>query len=91
MTHEHDRGGAHEARPFLKTPAGWVLCGFLAIGAFYLITEHTAHLFGVLPYLLLLACPLGHLFMHGGHGGRHGCDNGSDAGAASDSSKESKP
>jgi hypothetical protein len=26
---------------------------------------------GVLPFLLLLACPLMHLFMHHGHGG-HG-------------------
>jgi hypothetical protein len=42
---------------------------FLAIAAFYLLTEHTAHVFGALPYLLLLACPLMHVFMHGGHGG----------------------
>ena len=40
----------------------------LAIGAFFLLTEHTAHLFGALPWLLLLACPLMHLFMHSGHG-----------------------
>jgi len=48
---------------------------FLAIAAFYLITEHTAHLLGALPYLILLACPLLHFFMHRGHGGpghRHG-------------------
>ena len=74
MTHQHDHGGAPDARPFLKTPAGWVLCVFLAIGAFYLITEHTAHLFGVLPWLFLLACPFMHFFMHG-HGG-HGSHNG---------------
>ncbi len=47
-----------------------VLIAFLAIGGFFLITEHTAHLFGVLPYLLVLLCPLLHL-LHGGHGG-HG-------------------
>lgn len=37
------------------------------------LTEHRAHVFGFLPYLLILACPLMHLF-HGGHGGhgRHG-------------------
>ena len=54
---------------------GWrtslVLIVFLVIAAFFLITEHRAHLFGVLPYLLLLACPLMHWLMHGGHGG-HG-------------------
>ncbi|MBX6370611.1 MAG: DUF2933 domain-containing protein [Rhodospirillales bacterium] len=33
--------------------------------------EHTAHVFGALPYLLLLACPLLHLFHHGGHGREH--------------------
>ncbi len=47
-----------------------VLIAFLAIGAFFLVTEHTAHLFGVLPYILVLLCPLLHL-LHGGHGGRH--------------------
>lgn len=43
------------------------LLAFLAIAAFFLFTEHRAHLFGFLPYLLVLACPLMHLF-HGGHG-----------------------
>ena len=53
-------------------PGSWlVLCAFLAIGAFFLVTEHAAHLFGVLPYLLVLLCPLLHL-LHGGHGGGHG-------------------
>lgn len=47
----------------------WVLAGFLAIALFFLLTEHRAHLFGFLPYLLLLACPLMHLFHgHGHHG-----------------------
>jgi hypothetical protein len=41
---------------------------FLGIAGFFLLTEHTAHLFGALPFLLLLACPLMHLLMHGGHG-----------------------
>jgi hypothetical protein len=50
---------------------------FLGIVAFFLLSEHTAHVFGVLPYLLILACPLMHLFMHHGHGGhgRHGPDD----------------
>ena len=50
-----------------------VLVGFLLVAGFFLVTEHTAHFFGVLPYLILLACPLMHLFMHHGHGGhQHG-------------------
>ena len=58
--------------------ANWVLIGFIAIVAFFLIVEHRAHLFDYLPFVLLLACPLMHLFMHRGHGG-HG-DEPSDAG-----------
>jgi hypothetical protein len=45
----------------------------LLVAGFYLLTEHTAHVFGTLPYLLLLVCPLMHLFMHHGQGG-HGSD-----------------
>lgn len=47
----------------------WVLIGFLSVAAYFLWTEHRAHLMGALPYLLLLACPLMHLFHHHGHGG----------------------
>lgn len=47
----------------------WVFYGFLAVAGFLLFTEHRAHLLGILPYLILLACPLMHLFMHHGHGG----------------------
>ena len=47
----------------------WAFTGFLAIAAFFLLTEHRAHLFGILPFLFLLACPFLHLFGHGGHGG----------------------
>lgn len=60
------------ARPWWKTRSGLVLGGFLLIALFYLLTEHTAHFFGVLPFLLLLACPVMHLFMHHGHGGHGG-------------------
>ena len=56
----------------IRSPSGLALVGFLAIAGFFLVTEHTAHLFGVLPFVLLLLCPLLHLFMHGGHGGHGG-------------------
>lgn len=46
----------------------WALLGFLAVAGFFLWTEHKAHLLGFLPYLLVAACPLMHLFHHGGHG-----------------------
>lgn len=42
------------------------------IAVFYVLREHWAHVLGNLPYLLLLGCPLMHLFGHGhGHGGHH--------------------
>lgn len=50
----------------------WWLALAVVLG-FFLLTEHRAHLFGVLPFLLVLLCPLMHLFMHHGHGGHtHG-------------------
>lgn len=47
------------------------LLGFLAAAGFYLWTEHRAHVLGVLPYLVLAACPLMHLFHHHGHRHAH--------------------
>lgn len=69
MTHNHE--DRHQADRH-STRGKWVLIGFLAIAAFFLFTEHRAHLFGALPFLLILACPLMHLFHgHGGHGGHN--------------------
>jgi len=53
--------------PF-RIPVWLGLCLFLAIAAFFLWEEHGAHILGVLPYALLLLCPVIHLFMHRGHG-----------------------
>lgn len=64
----------HKHRAWFRSRSGLVLLAFLAIAGFFLVTEHRAHVFGALPYLLLLACPLMH-FLHGGH--RHGRDGGS--------------
>jgi hypothetical protein len=48
----------------------WGLGVFLAVAFFFLWQEHRAHLLGALPWLLLLACPAMHFFMHRGHGHR---------------------
>ena len=66
--------GAHdpEKRSFFSSRANIVLVGFLLIAGYFLVTEHWAHVLPFLPWLFLLACPLMHLFMHGGHG--HGDD-----------------
>ena len=58
-----------------KSKAGLVLVGFLIIAFALLFTEHRAHVLGLLIWLPLLACPLMHVFMHGGHGHHHGQQN----------------
>ncbi len=78
MDHEHEQQKNSGNNGLSKTK--WALIAFLAIAAYFLAMEHKAHLSGLLyylPYLLLLACPLLHLFMHGGHGG-HGGKGGHD-------------
>ncbi len=56
-----------DKRSWWSSPIGVVTLGFIAVGGYFLLTEHTAHVFGALPWLLLAACPLMHLFMHHGH------------------------
>ena len=48
----------------------WVFLGFALIAAYFLFSEHRAHAIPYLPFVLLAACPLLHLFHgHGGQGG----------------------
>ncbi|MGQ0598590.1 DUF2933 domain-containing protein [Aquabacterium sp.] len=62
-----------EPTPFWRTRYGIGLLVLGGVGGYFLLTEHLAHVAGALPYLLLLACPLMHVFMHHGHGhGHHG-------------------
>lgn len=75
MDHPHDERHGNEPRPLWRSRTGLALLGFLAIAAFFLLSEHRAHLLGALPFLLLLLCPLLHVFGHGDEsrkGGGHG-------------------
>lgn len=81
MSHHHDahqqtdpENPKNKSRSFWTMPAGIGFVALLSIAGFFLYTEHRAHLFGALPFLLILACPLLHMFMHRGHGnhGGHG-------------------
>ena len=72
-----------------RIPAWLGLCLFLAIAAFFLWEEHRAHLLGALPYVLLLLCPVIHLFMHRGHGGHAGHAHRSPDRQAGDDRRES--
>ena len=76
MNHDHV---GHESPPSFwrsRYAIGLVVIG--AIAGYFLLTEHLAHVIGALPWLLLLACPLMHVFMHHGHGG-HGHHHGANA------------
>jgi hypothetical protein len=73
--HDHSDHQDEPQRSFLTSRAGLVLIGFLIIAGALLLTEHRAHVLGILIWLPLLACPLMHMFMHGGHGG-HGSHGG---------------
>jgi hypothetical protein len=51
----------------------WLLAwtSLAVVVAFFVLREHWAHVLGLAPYLLLLACPLLHLFHGHGHGHDH--------------------
>lgn len=62
---------ARQLSSFWLTPKGLAALGLIGAASYFLLVEHQQHVWQFLPYLILLACPLMHLFMHGGHGG-HG-------------------
>lgn len=72
------------APAFWKSPAAFALLVASAVGAYYLLAEHRAHFLGALTYLLVLACPLMHVFMHHGHGHGHGHGRGAADGGTND-------
>ncbi|MBB3239299.1 hypothetical protein FHW68_000771 [Pseudomonas sp. Tn43] len=55
---------------FWRSKSGIVLGMLLVIGLFYLAREHYGHVSTIFPYLILLLCPLMHVFGHHHHGGR---------------------
>ena len=69
---ENDHRASETADRYRKV-SRYVFFGFVAVAAYFLLAEHRAHIVPYLPLLLLAACPLMHLFHHGGH--RHGAHN----------------
>ena len=55
-----------------SNPSNLSLAVFLAIGGYFLWTEHKAHIIAALPWVLAGSCVVMHLLMHGSHG--HGGD-----------------
>ena len=79
----HQHGSSNQSQPDrqptrLSLPIKVVLYMSIGIIAYFLITEHLAHLAGFLPYSLLFICIFMQLFMHGGYGG-HGDGNGNNS------------
>ncbi len=78
-TTHHDHLPTTSGSSGLSRPAKTALLMVALVGGFYLLREHWNHVAGNWVYLLLLACPLMHVFHghgghagHGGHGGRDG-------------------
>ncbi|WP_135209806.1 DUF2933 domain-containing protein [Vitreimonas flagellata] len=71
-------GGQRPRTPWLVR---LLMFAVLGVGAYYIIAEHGAHLLAAWPLLILLACPLMHIFMHGGHGGHNQTQQRSEGGS----------
>lgn len=84
MSHHHNDAEVSPAEDGQREPdvldrfvRHWAVTAvMIGIVVYYLVTEHRAHFFDALPWLILLACPLLHIFMHGGHGAHGGHDSG---------------
>jgi hypothetical protein len=76
---------SNQKQSFWLTYKGLAAMGLIASATYFLLMEHRQHVIEFLPYLILLLCPLMHVFMHGGHGHGggdhhdHGPENESDA------------
>ena len=77
---------AQQSHSFWFTPKGLAAWGLIGAVSYFLLMEHREHLFQFLPFLILLLCPLMHVFMHGGHGGHGG--HGDHAGHSDESEKD---
>jgi len=59
-------------RSFWLTPNGLAALALIGAVTYFLLTEHRAHFIYALPWLILLLCPVMHLFMHRHHGDHRG-------------------
>lgn len=52
MTATGDTKHDQSDKPWWRSASGIALCGFLFVGGFFLLTQHTAHVFGGLPLFM---------------------------------------
>jgi DUF2933 family protein len=73
LDHHHEHRAEHHSgvEDWLLSRTGIATCVAVAVLGFLIYTGHSAHLLGFVPYLLILSCPLMHIFMHGGHHRHH--------------------
>ncbi len=67
--HEHHQPATTNNEHWLKRHR-WLTYAALGILGYFSFIEHREHIWPLLPWLILLACPFMHMFMHGGH--KHG-------------------
>jgi len=67
MNHRAGASSERELSVGLGLRGRIALVGFAAVAAYFLWTEHRAHVIQLLPWAFLALCPLMHLFMHSGH------------------------
>jgi Protein of unknown function (DUF2933) len=76
--HQHGSSNQPQSDPpqtRFSLPIKVVMYASIGIIAYFLVTEHRAHLAGFLPYSFLFVCIFMHFFMHGAHGGHGGNNN----------------
>jgi hypothetical protein len=76
MNDQGDALTSRNHRSWWRTPAGLMFLALLVAAMAFWATGHRAHIMVVVPYLVLMACPLMHLFHHRKHQGRYGHDAG---------------
>lgn len=72
MTTEARKDHRAGLRHWLSSRTGTATLIVVVVAGVLIYMDHTAHLFGAIPYLLLLACPLMHIFRHRAHEHHHG-------------------
>ena len=82
---ENMQGDGFSLVRWFRTLPGVCLVLAAAVAGAYLTFAHTVHVLGVLPYLLILLCPLLHLFMMRGMHGQGGHSHAGQATAGSSS------
>lgn len=61
-----------QSRSFWGSWNGWAAIALIAAVSYFLFVEHREHVFEYLPLLILLLCPVMHIFMHRGHSHHQG-------------------